>query len=106
MRQKSSNISKNPDNRANAMDAETKRYLDKMDRRWNEQLKSILDHLQTKNEKATWITANQVNKRFGITAKELARMRTLGQIEFKQSRGGGWLYKLESVPEVFKKVSN
>jgi hypothetical protein len=85
------------------MDPETKKYLDRMDKRWNDQLKALREDLKMKTEKSTWLTANQVNKLCGITAKELARMRELGQVEFKESPGGGWLYKLESLPEQFVK---
>jgi len=85
------------------MDPETKRYLDKMDKRWNDKLNSLLEAVQVKNEKSTWLTANQLTTRTGITCRKLTQLRKMGQVEYKESRGGGWLYKLESLPEILIK---
>lgn len=81
------------------MDPETKKYLDRIYNR----LASIEQRMVKQDEKASWLTANQLNKKLGINAKALARMRTIGQVEYKNSRGGGYLYKLESIADEFKK---
>jgi hypothetical protein len=81
------------------MDAELKKYLDRI----NEKLSKLLQEKQP--EKSTWLTANQLTKRTALTGKELDKMRRLGQVEYKRSTQGSYLYKFESVPEVFVKTA-
>lgn len=80
------------------MDADIKKYLDRL---YNKI--TSLEQRLVKQEKSTWLTANQLNKQLGIGHRKLEKYRALGQVEFKKSRGGGWLYRLESVPQEFIK---
>lgn len=74
-----------------------------MDKRWNDKLNSLLDILSIKHEKGTWMTANQLNKSFGITHRDLFNLRRHNQVEIRSTGKKSWMYKLESIPEPYFK---
>lgn len=75
------------------MDLETKKYLDR--------IYAKITFLTEKEKKATWISPSWLKKLTGWSAEEMRQAREQRIIEYKASEGGGWLYKLESVPEQF-----
>lgn len=77
------------------MDAETKKYFDSI----NARLLRIEKALSSEKETSTWVTANQLNKKYGLTCRDLFRLRNLNQIEFKKMGKQGIRYRLESVPK-------
>jgi hypothetical protein len=57
-------------------------------------------------EKSTWVTHVWIMEVTGWNKRKLQAAREQKIIEYKESPGGGYLYKLESIPEQFiKKVS-
>lgn len=77
------------------MDPETKKYLDSISNR----LLNIEKLIKGEKEKTTLVTAAQLRKVFGITPRQLFRLRTLGQIEYKKTGPRGIRYRLESLPK-------
>lgn len=59
--------------------------------------------MKEKQEKSTWVSASWVIDLTGWTPRRMQLAREQGIIEFKKNKGGGFLYKLESIPEQFIK---
>jgi len=72
-----------------------------------ERLHKKLNALAAEQRKATWVGPGWITDLTGWNNEKLRQARDQGIIEYKRSEGGGWLYKLESLPEVFiiKKAS-
>jgi hypothetical protein len=68
-----------------------------------ERLNKKLNDLLSAQRKATWIGPTWVTDLTGWTPEEMRQARQHNIIEFKRSPGGGYLYKLESIPEQFIK---
>lgn len=84
------------------MDPETKKYLDSI----NNRLARIEKVLNGEKEKSTFVTANQLNKMFGLTCRDLFRLRSLNQIEFRKTGKQRIRYRLESLPkELVSKIA-
>lgn len=77
------------------MDADVKREFDRLHR----ELKS----LKQEQGRATWVSCSWVSDVTGWNKGKLQKARQQGIVEFKDSPGGGYLYKLESIPEIFIK---
>jgi len=62
--------------------------------------------LKKVQDKATWVSCSWVTDVTGWNKSKLQMARQQHIIEYKESPTGGYLYKLESIPEQFiKKVS-
>lgn len=62
--------------------------------------------LKKVQDKSTWVSCSWVSDVTGWNKSKLQMARQQGIIEYKDSPTGGYLYKLESIPEQFiKKVS-
>lgn len=84
------------------MDPETKKYLDRI----YLHVKRIEEQLNAQKEKSTFVTANQLNKMFGLTCRDLFRLRSLNQIEFRKTGKQRIRYRLESLPkELVSKIA-
>lgn len=77
------------------MDQDIKREFDRLHR----EIKS----LKASHEKATWVSSSWVTEVTGWNKERLRMARQQKIIEYKDSPGGGYLYKLESIPEIFIK---
>lgn len=77
------------------MDAETKREFERLNRKLNE--------MAAVQRKETWVSPGWVSKLTGWDREKLRQARDQKIVEVKRSEGGGWLYKLESIPEQFIK---
>jgi hypothetical protein len=77
------------------MDAEIKREFDKLHRE--------LKALKATQEKSTWVSVSWILEVTGWTKRKLQAAREQKIVECKRSESGGWLYKLESIPEQFIK---
>lgn len=77
------------------MDPETKKYLDSISNR----LLNIEKMIKGEKDKTTMVTAAQLRKVYGITPRQLFRLRTNGQIEYKKTGPRGIRYRLESLPK-------
>lgn len=45
------------------------------------------------HKSGNWITAKEYNKKYSCTSEQLRQKRLKGQVEFKRSKTGGFLYK-------------
>jgi hypothetical protein len=77
------------------MDAELKREFDRLNKKLNE--------IATVQRKETWVSAGWISDLTGWDREKLRQAREQKIVEVKRSAGGGWLYKLESIPEQFIK---
>lgn len=77
------------------MDQDIKKEFDRLHR----EIKS----LKATQDKATWVGVSWVLEVTGWTKRKLQAARDQKIIEYKDSPGGGYLYKLESIPEIFIK---
>jgi len=77
------------------MDAETKKEFDKIHRE--------LKALKQVQAKATWVTHAWITEITGWNKRKLLAAREQKIVEYKESGNGGYLYKLESIPEQFIK---
>lgn len=77
------------------MDRELKLELDRINKK--------LNALAAAQSKATWVSAGWITRITGWDHEKLRQARNQKIIEYKKSEGGGWLYKLESIPELFIK---
>lgn len=77
------------------MDQDIKREFDRLHR----EIKS----LKATQEKATWVGPSWILEATGWTKRKLQAAREQKIVEYKDSDGGGYLYKLESIPEIFIK---
>lgn len=75
------------------MDQDIKREFDRLNKKLNDLL---ADH-----RKDTWVSAGFITDITGWNSEKLRQARAQNIIACKRSPGGGWLYKLESVPEQF-----
>jgi hypothetical protein len=73
------------------MDQELKREFDRLHRE--------IKALKATQEKATWVTHVWIAEVTGWNKRKLQAARDQKIIEFKESGTGGYLYKLESIPE-------
>jgi hypothetical protein len=77
------------------MDDEIKKEFDRLMR----EIKS----LKSTQEKATWVGPGWILEVTGWSKRKLQAAREQKIIEYKSSPGGGYLYKLESIPDIFIK---
>lgn len=77
------------------MDSDIKREFERLNKKLND--------LVAGQKKESWITATWVASLTGWDKHKLDQARKQKIIEFKRSDTGGWLYKLESIPEQFIK---
>lgn len=75
------------------MDSETKREFERLNKKLND--------LAAGQRKATWVGPKWVTSVTLWSREDLRQAREQKIIEFKESPGGGWLYKLESIPDIF-----
>ena len=78
------------------MDQDIKREFERLHR----EIKS----LKKEQGKATWVTHVWIMEVTGWNKRKLQAAREQEIIEYKESGSGGYLYKLESIPEQFLKV--
>lgn len=77
-----------------------------MDRELKQQFELInkkLNALAAGQRKETWVSPVWVSKVTGWNFRELDQARKQNIVEFKKNDKGGYLYKLESIPEIFIK---
>jgi hypothetical protein len=77
------------------MDAETKREFDRLHRE--------LKALKMEQEKKTWVSPSWISDLTGWSKEKLRMAREQKIVEVKRSNSGGWLYRLESIPQHFIK---
>ena len=77
------------------MDQELKREFDRLHR----EIKS----LKQEKEKATWVGPVWITSLTGWNNEKLRQARDQKIVEYKRSEGGGYKYKLESIPDQFIK---
>jgi hypothetical protein len=77
------------------MDAELKREFERLNKKLND--------IATAQRKETWVSAGWVSDLTGWDREKLRQAREQNIVQVKRSSGGGWLYKLESIPEQFIK---
>jgi hypothetical protein len=77
------------------MEADIKREFERLHRE--------IKALKKEQDKATWVSCSWVTDITGWNKSKLQMARQQKLIEFKESPGGGYLYKLESIPEQFIK---
>jgi hypothetical protein len=75
------------------MDKELKQQFDLINRKLNQ--------LAAGQRKETWVSPGFITDLTGWDKEKLRQVREQDIIEFKKSPGGGWLYKLESIPDRF-----
>ena len=77
-----------------------------MDRELKQQFELInkkLNALAAGQRKETWVSPVWVSKVTGWNFRELDQARKQNIVEYKTNDKGGYLYKLESIPEIFIK---
>jgi hypothetical protein len=62
-----------------------------------------LNALAAGQRKETWVGPSWVTDLTGWTPEKMRQARINKIIDFKRSETGGYLYKLESIPEIFIK---
>ena len=77
------------------MEADIKREFDRLHRE--------IKALKKEQDKSTWVSVSWVLEITGWTKRKLQTAREQKIIEYKESEGGGYLYKLESIPEIIIK---
>ena len=75
------------------MDPEIKREFERLNKKLND--------LAAQQRKETWVGPGWITDLTGWDREKLRQARNQKIIEYKESPGGGWLYKLESVPQQF-----
>lgn len=76
------------------MDQEIKREFERLNKKLNQMVAS---------KKETWVTVGWITDLTGWDNEKMRQARENNIIEFRRSDTGGWLYKLESLPEIFIK---
>lgn len=79
------------------MDPELKAEFERL----NKKLNALV--AQKRDQPCHWIGPGWVSDLTGWDAEKMRQARDSNLVEFKRSNGGGYLYKLESIPEVFIK---
>jgi hypothetical protein len=77
-----------------------------MDRELKQQFELInkkLNALAAGQRKETWVPVGWVTDLTGWDCEKMRQARENNIIEFKRGDTGGYLYKLESIPEIFIK---
>lgn len=77
-----------------------------MDRELKQQFELInkkLNALAQGQRKETWVGPSWITELTGWDFRKLDMARKQNIIEFKKNDKGGYLYKLESIPEIFIK---
>lgn len=77
------------------MEADIKREFERLHRE--------IKALKAEQNKATWVSAAWILEVTGWSKRRLQTAREQKIVEYKESEGGGYLYKLESIPEIFIK---
>jgi hypothetical protein len=77
------------------MDPELKAEFNRLHKKLNEHFKA--------NKKEHWVGVSWITDLTGWNSNKMDLARKQGLIEFKRSDTGGYLYKLESLPDVFIK---
>lgn len=77
------------------MDQDLKRELSRIQRQ--------LAELTAIKKKETWVSCSWVSMITGWNKEKLRQARNQKIVEYKESETGGYLYKLESIPEQFIK---
>jgi hypothetical protein len=77
------------------MDQDIKREFDRLHRE--------IKALKKEQDKTTWVSCSWVTEVTGWNKSKLQMARQQKLIEYKESDTGGYLYKLESIPEIFIK---
>lgn len=77
------------------MEKELETRLDRIDKK--------LNALAAEQRQSTWAGPSWVTELTGWDKEKLRQARDQKIVEFKRSQGGGYLYKLESIPEIFIK---
>lgn len=77
------------------MEADIKREFERLHRE--------IKALKAGQDKATWVSAAWILEVTGWSKRRLQTAREQKIVEYKESEGGGYLYKLESIPELFIK---
>lgn len=77
------------------MDQELKQQFELINRK--------LNALAASQKKERWVGPGFVKDLTGWDFRKLAQARAQKLIEYKESTGGGYVYKLESIPEQFIK---
>jgi hypothetical protein len=78
------------------MDAETKQQFERLNKKLNELIAG-------KQQGERWVGAGWVTDLTGWSPEKMRQARESKLIEFKRNKTGGYLYKLESIPEIFIK---
>lgn len=81
------------------MDKETKEQFERLHKKLNALATKIL----SEEQKETWVGPGWITDLTGWDYEKMRQARDSKIIEFKRSKGGGYLYKLESIPEIFLK---
>ena len=81
------------------MDAQLKQQFELINKK--------LNALAAQQRKETWVGPSWVTDLTGWNPEKMRQARDQNIVEYKRSPGGGYLYKLESIPEQFiiKKAS-
>ena len=77
-----------------------------MDREIKQQFELInkkLNALAASQRKETWVPVGWITDLTGWDSEKMRQARESNIIEFKKNNTGGYLYKLESIPEIFIK---
>lgn len=80
------------------MDQDIKREFDRLHRE--------LKALKATQDKETWVPVSWILEATGWSKRKLQAAREQKIIEYKKSDGGGYLYKLESIPDIFIKQAS
>jgi len=78
------------------MDSETKAQFERINKKLN-------DLLSGKQQSERWVGPGWITDLTGWSPEKMRQARQSKLIEFKRSKTGGYLYKLESIPEQFIK---
>ena len=79
------------------MDPKLEARLDRIDKKLNALA------AQQRDQPVHWVGPSWVTDLTGWDREKLRQARDNNLVEFKRSKGGGYLYKLESIPEIFIK---
>lgn len=69
----------------------------------DQKINAIYKMLHEQQQKSTWVSARWITKLTGWTNQEMRDAREQNIVQYKLSGGGGYLYRLESLPDDFKR---